>query len=411
MPSRRILLVAQIAPPSPLSAARRVGGLARHLAALGHEVSVLTSMLSGRGAIDGAARVVRTRDVLVSGINWRRQSFAALEGSAGGEYAPPSPVATLLVPDPAVVSWLPFALPRALRLARDADCVITTAPARSAHLIGLALSRRGTPWVADFRDGWRFEDQRAAWAHPSLDRFDAVLERAVVRDADVCIGVTRPITEDLRERLGATAETITNGYDRADPDLAAGVAPPVEANGRHTVVHTGSLAYGGRDAGPIVEALRVLRREDPGSAGSVQLVFAGPVSSSERAVLGASDVSDQIRVLGPLPRPEALALQKAADTLLLITGDTQVSIATGKLYEYFAAARPILVLGERSEAARLVRETDAGMATAASDPRAIARTLRALLRSPDAGAAPAALERFSYARIADAMADAGERAI
>src|SRR5918995_713669 len=96
VPSRRILLVAHIAPPSPLSAARRVGGLARHLAALGHEVSVLTSMLSGRGPVDGAARVVRTRDLLASGINWRRQSFAALEGSAGGEYAPPSPVATLL---------------------------------------------------------------------------------------------------------------------------------------------------------------------------------------------------------------------------------------------------------------------------------------------------------------------------
>jgi glycosyltransferase involved in cell wall biosynthesis len=411
MPSRRILLVAQIAPPSPFSAARRVAGLTRHLARLGHEVTVLTSMLSGGGPVDGAARVVRTRDLLVSGINWRRGNFAALEGSAAtADYAPPSRVATLLVPDPAAVSWLPFALPRALRLARAADCVITTAPARSAHLVGLALRRRGTPWIADFRDGWRFEDQRAPWAHPVLDRADAALERAVVRGADACAGVTRPITEDLRDRLGApVAETITNGFDR--DDLAAAPASPVPPNGRHMVVHTGSLAYGGRDPRPVVDALRLLRREDPATADRLEVLFAGPVSADERAAIDAPDLEGRVRALGPLPRPQALALQRAAGTLLLMTGDDQVSIATGKLYEYLAAGRPILVLGERSEAARLVREAGAGMATSASDPRAIARALRALLRTDTTTGAAPDVERFSYARIAEEMAALVERAI
>src|SRR5688572_25311486 len=194
MSACRILLVAQISPPSGLSAARRVAGLTRHLARLGHEVTVLTSIISGCGPVDGAARVVRTRDLLAGGLNWRRDNFAALEGGAGAtEYAAPSRASTLVPPDPAAVSWLPFALPRAIALARGADCVLTTAPARSSHLIGLALARRGMPWVADFRDGWRFEDQRPDWAHPAIDRLDAVLERAVVRGADTCVGVTRPI--------------------------------------------------------------------------------------------------------------------------------------------------------------------------------------------------------------------------
>jgi hypothetical protein len=287
--------------------------------------------------------------------------------------------------------------------------VITTAPARSAHLAGWAARRRGTPWIADFRDGWRFEDQRAPWAHPLLDRADAALERAVVRGADACVGVTRPITEDLRDRVGARiAETITNGFDR--DDLVAAPAPPVSPDGRHLVVHTGSLAYGGRDPRPAVEALRLLKREDPTTAERLVLLFAGPVSSDERAAIEAPDLGDHVRALGSLPRPEALALQRAAGTLLLLTGDEQVSIATGKLYEYFAAERPILVLGEQSEAARLVRETGTGMATSASDPRAIARTLRALLNTrPAAGVAD--VERFSYARIAEAMAELVERAI
>src|SRR5919202_3361059 len=117
---RELLLVAQLSPPSNLSAARRLAGLVKYLDRLGHQVTVLTSMSSGAGPLPGAAHVVRTRDLLVSPLNWRRQSFASLAGGGDGGpgyEAAPSRLAPLLVPDAAVVSWLPFALPRALALA------------------------------------------------------------------------------------------------------------------------------------------------------------------------------------------------------------------------------------------------------------------------------------------------------
>ncbi|MDQ6749405.1 MAG: hypothetical protein M3Z33_01415, partial [Actinomycetota bacterium] len=59
---RELLLVAQLAPPSTLSAARRAAGLVKYLERLGHRVTVLTSMSSGSGGLAGAAHVVRTRD-------------------------------------------------------------------------------------------------------------------------------------------------------------------------------------------------------------------------------------------------------------------------------------------------------------------------------------------------------------
>ena len=40
---RTILLVAHLAPPSPLSAARRTAGFAKYLGRRGHRVVVLTS--------------------------------------------------------------------------------------------------------------------------------------------------------------------------------------------------------------------------------------------------------------------------------------------------------------------------------------------------------------------------------
>src|SRR5437660_5235856 len=172
---RTILLVTQFAPPSPLVAARRTAGLTRYLHRLGHNVVVLTSALSGEGEIEGAARVVRVRDLIASPVNWRRRHYAALTGASPATYSRPSWLQSVVVPDLALVGWIPFAVPRALTLARrqDFDCVITSSPPPSTHLVGLALRRRGVAWIAEFRDGWTFEPPRA--------RFPLAVQRSADR--------------------------------------------------------------------------------------------------------------------------------------------------------------------------------------------------------------------------------------
>ena len=52
-------------------------------------------------------------------------------------------------------------------------------------------------------------------------------------------------------------------------------------------------------------------------------------------------------------RTTAIALQRRADALLLITS-ADVSQSTAKLYEYLAAGRPIIALADGNEAARIV---------------------------------------------------------
>src|SRR3979409_1163366 len=92
---RPILILAQFAPPSELSAARRVAGLAKYLDRRGHRVTVLTSLSSGRGPVPGA-RVVRTRAAMVRAVNGRRASFQALAGGGGDGYeAAPSRLASV----------------------------------------------------------------------------------------------------------------------------------------------------------------------------------------------------------------------------------------------------------------------------------------------------------------------------
>ncbi len=109
-------------------------------------------------------------------------------------------------------------------------------------------------------------------------------------------------------------------------------------------------------------------------------------------MLAASDLDGLVRAVGTLDRNRTLALQRAADTLLVITeGADRRSVATGKLFEYLAAGRPILVLGEETEAARIVKETKAGSVTSAVDSRAIAEAIRLRIHTggaekPDASA-------------------------
>jgi glycosyltransferase involved in cell wall biosynthesis len=401
-----ILIVTQFAPPAGFSAARRVGALAKYLDRLGHSVTVLTSLASGRGPVEGAQRTLRTRDLIVSRVSWRRSRFEALrEGSEASYSAEPSRLARLVVPDLSLIGWVPFALPKALRLAREQplDCVLTTSPPESAHLVGMALRRRGVAWVADLRDGWRFETTHPDWPLALQHRLDDALERTVGREADLVTAVTDPIAEDLRRRLGANAVTVPNGFDPEERPSK----PPREVQlspDRHSLVHTGRMAFSGRTPASLLEGVRRLRVAEPELASRLDLVFAGPVSSEERRLIEDASLRGAARAVGTLSHEESLRLQAAADGLLLLTGRSRRSEATAKLYEYLAAGRPVLVLGEDTTAATIVQDTEAGLVTSATDPDRIATALKALLETRSPHRIAPAVERFSYPAIAAQLA-------
>ena len=127
----------------------------------------------------------------------------------------------------------------------------------------------------------------------------------------------------------------------------------------------------------------------------------------------ASDLGGIVRHAGTLPRRRALELQRAASGLLLLTSGTRRGEATGKLFEYLGAERPILVLGDDSEAARIVRATASGLAAPAGDVPAIATALEELVtRGPEPHGRPAVPRAdFSYPRLAARLAELVELAV
>ncbi len=119
--------------------------------------------------------------------------------------------------------------------------MITTSPPQSGHLVGLALRRLGVPWIADLRDGWTYDPPRGAWPTRAQAAADAALERAVLARADRLVAVTRPIADDLAERLGRAVAVVTNGFD---PDEFGDGLP--DADGLLTPAATRSCTPAGR---------------------------------------------------------------------------------------------------------------------------------------------------------------------
>jgi glycosyltransferase involved in cell wall biosynthesis len=404
---RSVLLVCHFYPPSAGAAVQRPVSMARHLRRMGHRVTILTTGAFGRLGPEEERDVVRTFDLqlLRARLSGETRATPILEAETYSNR--PHPLSYVLVPEALVLAWTPFAVARAVALHRRErfDCVITTSPPESGHLAGWALQRMGAGWIADVRDGWVFESYRPRWRTRVQDRLDRWLERTLMRSADAVTCVAEPLADYFRTQLGANAVVVPNGWDPEALDGTAGDAPELIDPERVSLVYTGRLEVADRDPAPLVEALRALAREEPATAERLELVFAGSFTARERELFRSDVAPARIVVAGNLPRHEAVALQRAADGLLLITAGTRSHEVTGKVFEYLGVGRPILALADGTEAARIVRETEAGLTIPAGDAAAARRALSEFARGAVTPPRDEARRAYAYPAVAERMAE------
>jgi glycosyltransferase involved in cell wall biosynthesis len=364
--------------------------MAETLRELGHEVTILTTSASGNLDSDHPW-VVRTQDLQTSAALRRvlRRPMPATDAPcngrrpSSGELPEPSRIFTRgLVPDSWVVTWLPYLVRAARRVIpeRGIEALVTNGPPDSTHLLGLALGRSRPAWIADFRDGWRYEPLMGRWPTRIQDRADAALESRVVHSADAVVAITAPIAKDLAERYGRPVCDIPSGWDPAklDAEVASAGAPQLQDDVVN-IVHTGSLSLAERrDPRGLFTALEDLVASEPAVAAKLRLTLAGALTNRDRRLLDAlpDAVRDMVQEVGLLPKPAALALQRAADVLLLLSTGPHRQVVTAKLSEYLLAQRPILGVLSENEAARIIRETRTGIVVAPKDVAALRDALR-----------------------------------
>ncbi len=248
------------------------------------------------------------------------------------------------------------------------EAIYSTYSPASNHLLAWMLHRAtGKPWIADFRDLWT-DDYCYPFRGRFRERLDRRLESAFLNAADVVIGVTESQTAILRSRApadGAKFLTITNG---ADPDDFAPIdraAARAELHGpeeRFVLTFTGWF-LSDRVPGALIEGVTRFGQWVKQQRGAFEFRVVGAISEDMQRRFAEAGVT--VRAPGYKPHAEAVREMVAADVLLLLSpdGPNGRTLLPGKMFEYLAAARPVLLVAPEGscESATLLERCAAGV--------------------------------------------------
>ncbi len=240
------------------------------------------------------------------------------------------------------------------------DLIVSTGPPHSAHLIALGVKQKtNIPWLADFRDPWTKIDyfrqlKLTKWAADKHSR----LERSVIETADIVECVSWHWAADFEKMSNIKVEVITNGYDDEDFENIK-----TQPSGKFSISHIGSINRD-RNHKALWGALKSLCIHHEDFKKNFELVLIGKNDAVVYRDLEAFGLSSNLKRIDYLPHKEIASYQCNASVLLLPLGDMPSvhGLLPGKLFEYLAAKRPILVIGpEDGDSARIINETNSGV--------------------------------------------------
>jgi glycosyltransferase involved in cell wall biosynthesis len=266
------------------------------------------------------------------------------------------------------------------------DVVVSTYPPVETLDIGLYLSKKyGVPLVADFRDGLLFEPIEAEMLRSTRTRARyREIEQDIAKQSAGILTVSDPISDYFRAQYQhAAVLTLPNGFDPDEP----WVEPSSDELDRSAfnLVYTGRLGQSekGRQASVFADAVTRLVKDSPAVADKLRIHLVGEFSAAEQREW--SDLIDAgvVRLHGLVNRPRALGFQRAASMLLLVASSGKTSVATGKLFEYLNAGRPILGVTRNTAAEKIIVKTRAGVVVDPADGDAIRAMLARVVLEPD----------------------------
>ena len=268
----------------------------------------------------------------------------------------------IFIPDPKVY-WVKSSVKFLKKKIKEEGIrhIITTGPPHSMHLIGLALKKQNPrlKWTADFRDPWSELDLLDEFhlSKSSRDKHKK-LEREVLQTADMTLTVSESWVNDLK-RLGAkNVALITNGYDSTDFNLK------LKKTDKLIIGHYGLLNHL-RNPINLWETLNQLCKENKELNSKLEIHLSGNIDTDVISKIKSyTYLKGKVKQLGYLTHNEVLESYNEASVLLLLLFNSNSGKGNypAKIFEYFAAQRPILAFGPpESDAKNLIAKTNSGI--------------------------------------------------
>jgi glycosyltransferase involved in cell wall biosynthesis len=385
---KRVLVIAYYWPPSGGSGVQRWVKFVKYLPAEGWEPVVFAPLNADYPSLDPSfeAEVPASVEVLRGRI-W--EPYAAYRKLLGGKNASTQVTeissgkktwkqklslwirANLFVPDPRV-GWVKPSVKTLKKYLADhpVDAIVTTGPPHSVHLIGQRLHKAlGTPWIPDFRDPWsRMYYLKYLPMTGCTWRRIRAQEQAVLDQCSTVLACTPLVQDEFRTQTQTPVASITNGFDEEDF-----LGPAPEGDGLFNITHTGLFAADGNPF-TLWKVLGQMAAEDAEFKAALRLRLVGKVDREVLEALSAEGLAANVVALGPQNHASAVKEQRSATVLILpLRNDPEYRpILPGKLFEYLAARRPILGIGQVDGAmARVLRQTQAGITAGWADETAM----------------------------------------
>jgi glycosyltransferase involved in cell wall biosynthesis len=404
----KLLFLACPFPPVRITACVRTWNIAKYLARMGWEVTVVTPHPSVWRYVDSpeATNLQLRREGIrriLTDYRWRWRAPESLkcwnQGLGWFIGGICRTIARRLDIDTGI-GWI-RAAERACSIlsANDVDLIFATGTPFAAFKLAKRLSERlGRPYVLDYRDPWTGNPHRARPARPATVREEA---RLLADCAGVTI-VSPSWGEDMDRRfgLGPKLHVITNGYD---PEDLAGIEP--YDFGHCAIVYTGNFYPPKRVISPVLAALKRLKETMHGKGVQGRFHYYGRHGDHVREEAERFGVMEQIVLHGTVPRAEALAAVKGAAVAVVITsvvdGATIADrgIMTGKVFEPLGLGTPILLVAPPgSDVETIVETTGLARRFAGSDVPGIASFLAETLSGR--AIKPKNLDAYTWTNIA-----------
>jgi glycosyltransferase involved in cell wall biosynthesis len=362
---RHLLLLTWLFPPRSGSGVYRPAALVRYATRRGWQVSVLCE--TGPAQVDDAGRhlleyVGSSARILPVSPSTLRPSYRAFPSVDGGF------LNALAITDVAEREF-----------AREPPGVIlASGPPFHSFVAARYIARAlGVPYLLDYRDEWT----ECPFSFVAPGNADLYYERACLREAKRVVFTTEshlhhqlrtfPFVEPSR------CLVVPNGWEPADAAVTGDV-PRVGRAGLH-IAFVGALSdYALSGRLEFLATLAAVLEHRPGLEARLRLSFVGRRSGAADRSLRTFRYQGLLEVVDEVPRPQAMAIMRQADVLLLINDAAMARYRPGKLYDYLAAETPILVYGTGGEIGRVVQQYDAGCVVPAGDVEALEKALGTL---------------------------------